>query len=188
MASPTAAGLVLASASPRRRMLLASAGVSFEVRPADIDERVHPGEDPRTYARRVAREKALAVDAPRVLAADTVVALDERVLGKPSDADEARAILGTLSGRTHRVYTAVALRVGARVHERLCATAVSFRALSAEEIDAYLATGEPFDKAGAYGIQGHGGALVDRVRGSYTNVIGLPLRETLALLARWGGP
>lgn len=182
------AGLVLASASPRRRQLLADAGVRFEVRPANIDERVLPGEDPRTYAKRVAREKSLAVPGARVLAADTVVALDERVLGKPADPDEARAILGALSGRTHRVYTAVALRVGESVHERICATAVSFRVLALAEIDAYLATGEPFDKAGGYGIQGHGGALVDRVRGSYTNVIGLPLRETLALLSRWGGP
>ncbi len=183
-----APALVLASASPRRRQLLASAGIVFEVRPADLDEAVLPGEPPRVYARRVAREKALAVPGARVLAADTVVDLEDRVLGKPADPDEARAILGALAGRTHRVHTAVALRVGDRVHATLVSTAVRFRALTPAEIDAYVATGEPFDKAGAYGIQGHGGALVDLVRGSYTNVIGLPLRETLALLARWGGP
>ncbi|MES2639675.1 MAG: nucleoside triphosphate pyrophosphatase [Myxococcota bacterium] len=180
--------LILASASPRRRALLESAGVTFEVRPADLDERVLPAELPKAYARRVAREKALAVVGDRVLAADTVVALDGAVLGKPAGPDEARVLLTTLSGRTHTVYTAVALRVGARVHERICATQVRFRELSERDITTYLATGEPYDKAGGYGIQGHGGALVDRVSGSYTNVIGLPLRETLALLARFGAP
>jgi septum formation protein len=180
--------LVLASASPRRRQLLASAGVRFEVRPADLDEAVRLGEAPRVYARRVATEKALAVPGDPVLAADTVVDLDGRVLGKPADSAEARAVLAALSGRTHRVHTAIALRVGARVHTRVCTTAVTFRLLTADEIAAYVETGEPFDKAGGYGIQGHGGALVDRVRGSYTNVIGLPLRETLALLHRWGSP
>ena len=178
--------LILASASPRRRALLEGAGVSFVVRPADLDEAVLPGEEPRAYARRVARDKALAVEGERVLAADTVVALDGRVLGKPADAEEARRILGELSGRTHTVYTAVALRVGSKVHERVCATQVRFRTLSGRDIDGYVATGEPFDKAGGYGIQGHGGALVDRLRGSYTNVIGLPLRETLALLEKYG--
>lgn len=180
--------LVLASASPRRRQLLASAGVAFEVRPADLDEAVLAGEAPRAYARRVAVDKARAVPGDPVLAADTVVDLEGRVLGKPAHAAEARAILAALSGRTHRVHTAVALRRGERVHARVCTTAVTFRRLSADEIAAYVQTGEPFDKAGGYGIQGHGGALVDRVRGSYTNVIGLPLRETLALLRRWGIP
>ncbi len=178
--------LILASASPRRRSLLASAGVAFEVRPADVDEGVLPGEPPRLYARRVARDKARAVEGHFVLAADTVVAMDGVVLGKPADHEEACRTLETLSGRTHTVYTAVALRVGRRLHERICATQVRFRALTGPEIAAYVDTGEPFDKAGGYGIQGHGGALVDHLRGSYTNVIGLPLRETLALLARFG--
>lgn len=160
----------------------------FEVRPADLDERVHEAEAPRPYARRVAREKALAVPGDRVLAADTVVSLDGAVLGKPAGPEEARSLLLALSGRTHTVYTAVALRVADRLHERVCATQVGFRVLSERDIAWYLATGEPYDKAGGYGIQGHGGALVDRLRGSYTNVIGLPLRETLALLARFGGP
>ena len=178
--------LTLASASPRRRSLLASAGVAFEVRPADVDESVLPGEPPRIYARRVALEKAHAVDGTHVLAADTVVALDGAVLGKPADRAEACRTLAALSGRTHTVYTAVALRVGPRVHTRTCATRVRFRALTDAEIASYVDTGEPFDKAGGYGIQGHGGALVDHLRGSYTNVIGLPLRETLMLLARFG--
>jgi septum formation protein len=185
---PDGTPLVLASASPRRRALLTAAGVAFDVRPADLDEAVLAGEQPRAYARRVACEKAAAVEGARVLAADTVVDLDDRVLGKPGSADEARAVLAALAGRTHRVHTAVALRVERRVHAFVCTTAVRFRSLTAAEIDAYVATGEPYDKAGGYGIQGHGGALVDHVRGSYTNVIGLPLRETLALLARWGPP
>ncbi len=178
--------LILASASPRRRELLQSAGIHFEVCPADLDERVLPGEPPRAYAGRVAREKALAVPGARVLAADTVVALEGEVLGKPADADEARRLLQALSGRTHTVYTAVALRVDRRVHQRICATQVRFRELSERDIEWYVGTSEPYDKAGGYGIQGQGGALVDRLRGSYTNVIGLPLRETLALLARFG--
>jgi septum formation protein len=178
--------LILASASPRRRALLQAAGVPVEVRPAHIDESLHPGEAPRRHALRLAVEKAAAIQGDAVLGADTVVCLDDHVLGKPADAAEANEILGRLSGREHRVHTAVALRIAGRTHTRVCTTRVTFRELSAGEIDAYIATGEPFDKAGAYGIQGHGGALVDRVRGSYTNVVGLPLRETLALLRRWG--
>jgi septum formation protein len=178
--------VILASASPRRRDLLSSAGVAFVVRPADVDETVHPDEPPRAYVRRVARAKADAVAGDRVLAADTIVTLDEQVLGKPADPDAARALLERLSGRTHTVFTAVVLRAGARHQERLCATQVRFRVLSSRDIDAYLATGEPYDKAGGYGIQGPGALLVDRLRGSYTNVMGLPLKETLALLARHG--
>lgn len=176
--------LVLASASPRRRELLRAAGVEFVVRPADVDETRLPGEAPRAYALRVAREKALAVDAPLVLAADTVVSLGDVVFGKPADAAEARAALAALSGVEHRVLTAVVLRQGARVHACTCVTRVRFRLLQPADLDAYIATGEPFDKAGGYGIQGQGGTLVDRLSGSYTNVIGLPLKETLTLLAK----
>lgn len=179
--------LILASASPRRRELLESAGVAFSVHPADADETWRPGELPRAYVLRVARAKARVV-AERfagrsVLAADTTVAIDDRVLGKPVDAAHAAAMLGDLAGREHAVHTAVVLRAGARETHRVVSTRVRFRPLSAAEIAAYVATGEPFDKAGGYGIQGRGGALVDVVHGSYTNVVGLPLAETLGLLA-----
>lgn len=170
-------------------MLLEAAGVSFEVRPADVDETWRPGERPVRYAKRVATDKAAAVrvDADAaVLAADTVVALGGVVFGKPADADDARRILAALSGKEHRVHTAVALVAGGYARVRVVTTRVRFRDLGAVDIEGYLETGEPFDKAGAYGIQGHGGALVDRVAGSYTNVIGLPLRETLALLTSAG--
>jgi septum formation protein len=181
--------LVLASASPRRASLLRSAGLDFDVRPADADETPLPDEHPRRYAVRVARTKARAVARGAgdvVLAADTVVALDGRILGKPTDAAEARATLGALSGREHRVHTAVVVVVEDRTHTCTVTTRVRFRALARHEIDAYVATGESFDKAGGYGIQGHGGALVARLSGSYTGVVGLPLEETLALLARAG--
>ncbi len=179
--------LVLASASPRRASLLRSAGLDFDVRPADADETPLPDEDPRRYALRVAHAKAR--DVPRaageaVLAADTVVALDGRILGKPADADEARRTLAALSGREHRVHTAVVVVAGGRFHTRTVTTRVRFRALTPHDIDAYVATGESFDKAGGYGIQGHGGALVARLTGSYTAVVGLPLEETLVLLGR----
>lgn len=175
--------LILASASPRRRELLAAAGVEFVVRPADIDEAVRDGEDPRVYARRVAREKAAAVAGDRVLGADTVVVLDHRVFGKPTGPEAAGDLLRALSGQTHRVHTAICLRTRGRALGRLVTSRVRFRTLSEADIERYIATGEPFDKAGGYGIQSHGALLVDRLWGSYTNVLGLPLRETLALLA-----
>lgn len=179
--------LILASASPRRRELLASAGLTFVVQPADVDETWQPGELPRAYVLRVARAKAraVAVRSPgaTVLAADTTVAIEDRVLGKPVDAQHAAAMLGDLAGREHAVHTAVVVRVGSRETHRLTTTRVRFRALTGLEIAAYIETGEPFDKAGGYGIQGRGGALVDVVHGSYTNVVGLPLAETLALLS-----
>lgn len=180
--------LILASASPRRRELLASAGITFTVQPADTDETWLPGELPRAYVLRVAREKARSVAAlrpgARVLAADTTVAMDDRVLGKPVDAAHAAAMLGDLAGREHAVHTAIVLVAGTRVTHRVVSTRVRFRPLTIREIQDYIATGEPFDKAGGYGIQGRGGALVDVVHGSYTNVVGLPLAETLALLGR----
>lgn len=178
--------LILASASPRRAELLRSAGVVFDVAVAGVDEAVRRGEAPRAYVRRVAREKAAAVPGHAVLAADTTVAIRWEILGKPADDLEAAAMLRRLSGRAHRVYTAVALRHGAQTFELLVATQVRFRELSDHDIALYLARGEALDKAGAYGIQGAGGALVADVRGSYTNVVGLPLAETLALLAREG--
>lgn len=174
--------MILASASPRRRELLAAAGLVFEVRPAEVDETPGPQEPPRRYALRVATAKALAVEGERVLAADTIVVLDGEILGKPTDATDAAQMLRRLAGRAHTVMTAVVLREGRRLRRRLIRTRVHFRPLSEVEIAAYVATGEPLDKAGAYGIQGRGGALVDRVSGSYTNVVGLPLRETLELL------
>lgn len=192
--------LILASASPRRRELLTSVGVTFSVRPADTDETWLQGELPRAYVLRVARAKARAaygMEADRaggavplgfrVLAADTTVAIEDRVLGKPTDKAHASAMLGDLSGREHAVHTAVVLiearpSGSAGEKHRIVTTRVRFRALSPAEIAAYVDTGESVDKAGAYGIQGRGGALVDVVHGSYTNVVGLPLAETLELL------
>jgi septum formation protein len=187
--------LVLASASPRRRELLEQAGVPHEVVPADIDEESLPGESAREMTRRLAREKALAVarrlagGTPRhVLGSDTTVALDGRVFGKPSDADDALRLLRALAGRTHLVITAIAV-VDTRslaVFERVVESRVSMRSAGDDELRAYVATGEPLDKAGAYAIQGGGAALVCRLEGSRTNVIGLPVEETLELLSRAG--
>ncbi|MBM7114967.1 Maf family protein [Archangium primigenium] len=183
--------LVLASASPRRRELLGQLGLVFEVSAADIDETPTAGEEAGAYVLRLAREKARAVAARRpgawVLAADTTVALDGMLLGKPQDEAEARGMLTRLSGRTHEVHTGVAL-VGARMTSVLVRTRVTFRSLGSEEIAWYAATGEPLDKAGSYAIQGKGGFLVASVEGSPTNVIGLPLGETLALLGQAGVP
>jgi septum formation protein len=182
----------LASASPRRSELLRQIGVQFEVRPADIKEEPMPGEAPETYVVRLAAAKAEAVWAvvagePRpVLGADTAVVLAGEVLGKPRDAAEAEQMLERLSGRTHRVLTAVALRTGSGVETRLSASEVRFRATTPAERRAYCSTGEPFDKAGGYGIQGHAAVFVDELRGSYSGVVGLPLCETAALLERCG--
>jgi septum formation protein len=182
--------LILASQSPRRRMLLEAAGVDLTVVPSDADESLLPGEHPIAYALRVARAKAAAVAGKFVLAADTVVALDAEVLLKTEDEEEAVAILKRLAGRTHTVHTAVVLLIRenearespARELADIVSTGVRFRSLSEDEIRRYVATREPMDKAGAYGIQGHGGALVAEVHGSYTNVVGLPLEETLRML------
>jgi septum formation protein len=183
--------LVLASGSPRRRELLTRAGVRFEVRPSGIDETRVPGEGPRPYAVRLAREKALDVRrqlpaSPRrlVLGADTIVVLGDDVLGKPESPDHAVALLSRLVGRVHRVLTAVAI-VTTGTHEArdVCVeSTVTMRAASLESIRAYVATGEPLDKAGAYAAQGEGRRFIERIDGSETNVIGLPLEETLALL------
>ncbi|NNU81066.1 septum formation inhibitor Maf [Halovulum dunhuangense] len=178
--------LILASASPRRRELLAQVGViPDEIRPADIDETPAPRELPRPYAARLAGEKAAALgDLPdsAVLAADTVVSVGRRILGKPADETEARAFLTLLSGRRHMVHTGVALRAGGATRLRVVATAVKLKRLSAQEIAFYLESGEWQGKAGGYGIQGIAGAFVPWIGGSYSNVVGLPLTETLALL------
>jgi len=183
----------LASASPRRGELLRQIGVRFEVRPAAISEEPHPGEAPDKYVLRLAVAKAAAVAAALrpdehapVLAADTAVVLGDEILGKPADAAEAVDMLARLSGCTHRVLTAVALQAGAAVESRLSVSEVRFRATTAEERLAYCATGEPFDKAGGYGIQGHAAVFVEELKGSYSGVVGLPLLETAALLARGG--
>lgn len=180
-----AAPLVLASGSPRRRELLTSVGLTFTVRPADLDEVYRPGESPTDYVARLSMEKAAEV-ARRdeiVLAADTTVELDGRVLEKPVDHGDARRMLRELSGRTHHAHTGVTVRgTDGWAETIVVSTAVTFVELTDAAIDWYVATGEAADKAGAYGIQGAAGAFVARVDGSVTNVIGLPLAETLALL------
>lgn len=180
--------LVLASQSPRRRELLGQLGLALEVRPAHADESVAPGEPPRDYVLRVARDKARAVPGELVLAADTAVVLGGEVLGKPEGEEDARRMLRALSGTDHEVLTAVVVRRTAPALEldAVVATRVRFAPLSAREIDWYVGTGEPLDKAGAYAIQGAGGAFVLAVEGSVSNVVGLPLAETAALLRRAG--
>lgn len=184
--------LILGSASPRRRELLAQINVvPDDIRPADIDEDPKKDELPRPYAARVAREKALAVEAVAdeiVLCADTTVAVGRRILGKPADAAEAEAFLRLLSGRRHRVITAVAVRRGDRLWERDVVSAVKMKTLSEAEIAFYLATGDWRGKAGGYGIQGPAGALIPWIGGSFTAIVGLPLAETAALLQAAGYP
>jgi septum formation protein len=183
--------LVLASASPRRLALLAQIGVVPDaVHPADIDETPLPGELPRAHALRLATDKAAAVarDGVLVLAADTVVSAGRRILGKPGDAAEADRFLRLLSGRRHRVTTAVALRHGVRQWTRRVETVVRMKRLSASEISAYLASGEWRGKAGGYAIQGIGAVFIPAINGSYTNVVGLPLTETAGLLQAAGHP
>jgi septum formation protein len=182
--------LVLASGSPRRRELLARLGLEPEVVPAAIDESPLPDEPPPLHALRVARAKAAAAAAGRpaaaVLAADTIVVVDGEILGKPHDRDEARAMLRRLSGRSHLVITAVALRFGKREASHVEQAHVTFRPISHELLDWYVATGEADDKAGAYAIQGRAGAFVARLEGSYSGVMGLPLYELRELFARAG--
>jgi len=190
-----AAVLVLASASPRRRDLLQRAGLRFEVMPAYIPEEVREGEPPRALVERLAAEKAAAVrsrlpERPRrlVLGSDTVVVLGDEILGKPRDAEEAVAMLRRLSGRTHRVWTGIAVFATDSVTPsvRSIESQVTLRAAGEAELRAYVATGEPLDKAGAYALQGEGRRFVSRIEGSESNVIGLPLEETLVLLAAAG--
>ncbi len=184
--------LILASASPRRRDLLAQIGVSPDaVRAPDIDEAPAAGELPRPYCRRMAQEKAEAVavgPGEVVLAADTTVALGRRILGKPADASEAAEFLVALSGRRHRVVTAVAVRSAERLWLRDVVTRVEMKRLSDGELNAYLTSEDWRGKAGGYGIQGPAGAFVPWLSGSFTGVVGLPLAETAQLLAAAGYP
>ncbi|HWR73692.1 MAG TPA: nucleoside triphosphate pyrophosphatase [Nitrospirota bacterium] len=173
--------IILASNSPRRRDLLRQVGIEFTTAPEDVDESRIPGESPEEYAVRVAADKAKAA-AERtgegvIIAADTIVVLEDRVLGKPSDIQEAERMLEMLSGRMHHVITGlVVLDAGSkRMLSRAADTKVWFRKLAADEIRSYVASGEPLDKAGAYGIQGSGALLVERIEGCYFNVVGLPL-------------
>jgi septum formation protein len=188
----TRSTLVLASGSPRRRELLERFGLRFEIAPPAVDETPRGGEDPRQYVLRLAREKAERVTARRgdalVLAADTAVVVGTDILGKPCDAAEAAAMLSRLSGRDHLVLTGVAVATGRSADTLAVETKVRFRSLSAEEIRWYVESGEPLDKAGAYAIQGLGAAFVRAIEGSASNVIGLPLAETLELLAARGYP
>lgn len=181
--------LVLASASPRRRELLATLVETFEVVPADIDETPGEGESPEDYVRRMAHEKARRVADTRdawVLGSDTSVVVDGRALGKPADADAARSMLASLSGRGHEVLSAVALVRGDTLHSALSRTRVCFAELPVAWIEAVIASGEPMDKAGAYAIQGRAAMWVEHLSGSYTGVVGLPLYETAGLLRRAG--
>lgn len=181
--------LVLASASPRRRELLAGLGLELAVRPAAIDETPRLAEPPRDHVLRLAEEKAAAVAATAaadevVLAADTIVVLDDEILGKPADDADAALMLRRLADRRHQVLTAVAVVTGGGEHRLAAveATTVRFAALSDAEIDWYVATGEPRDKAGAYGIQGLGSLFVDSIEGNYANVVGLPIPLVYRLL------
>lgn len=183
--------IILASGSPRRRQLLEQLGLSFTVQSSDVDESVEPGLSPAAMVEQLSLRKGQAV-AERVgpdslvLAADTVVALGDAVLGKPQDRAKAVSMLTSLSGKTHQVYTGVTLLGGGRRVTEHETTAVTFRSLSREEIVAYVDTGEPMDKAGAYGIQGYGALLVERLEGDYFNVMGLPLCRLGRMLAAFG--
>lgn len=190
----------LASKSPRRAELLTGMGVPFEVlqftdgagTQYEVDESVFPGEPPRDYVRRVALDKALhavsyvrdrgLTDRP-LLSADTTVAIGDRILGKPADDQEAREMLTALSGRTHEVLTAVVVVAGNGIRQALSVSRVQFMALSDAVIERYIASGEPFDKAGAYGIQGAAGKFVTDMQGSFTGIMGLPVDETARLLS-----
>ncbi len=196
------APLVLASASPRRRELLAQIGVHFRTEPADINETRVPGESPIAYVQRMAQEKAQAiarrlaqpagtdnsagVGIPVVLGADTSVVVDEVVLGKPVDERDALRMLGLLSGQVHQVISAVAVCRGQEMAQALSCSKVSFRELTDAEMLAYWRTGEPLGKAGAYAIQGLGAVFVAGIEGSYTGIVGLPVFETAALLRQFG--
>ncbi|MEM8653407.1 MAG: Maf family protein [Pseudomonadota bacterium] len=181
---------ILGSGSPRRLELLGQLGmVPDDIRPPDIDETPHKQELPRPYCARMAREKAQAVvaeDTDVVLCADTTVALGRRILGKPEDADEARTFLGLLSGRRHRVITAVAVRKGLQLWEKNVVSTVRMKPLSKAEIEGYIATNDWQGKAGGYAIQGPAGALIPWISGSFTGIVGLPLAETTGLLQAAG--
>jgi septum formation protein len=184
--------IVLASASPRRSELLETAGISFSVVPADIPEEPLPGESPTAHVLRLAEEKALVVagsaEGDLFVGADTVVVCDDEIMGKPVDAADARRMLSALSGRGHDVITGYAVhdRTVNHTHTAVVSTRVIFKPLTLEEINAYIATGCPFDKAGAYAIQGGAAYMVRGIEGSYTNVVGLPLCEVVEVLRSFG--
>ena len=182
--------VILASQSPRRRELLAQIGITHEVRPADIDETVWPGEAPVPHSERLARDKAhtLALLHPEavVIGSDTIVVIDGAILGKPASRDDAIAMLERLSGREHTVYTSVAVAHEGRTLSGVEAVQVQFRTLTRAQIAAYVDTGEPMDKAGAYGIQGYGATLVERISGDYFAVMGLPLGRLVGLIRELG--
>ena len=186
--------LVLASASPRRRALLAQLGLAFDVAPTNADETVHTGLKPEEAVLAIAEQKLHAHLAahgtgPFVLAVDTEVVMGARLFGKPSDPPAAKRMLVELAGRTHRVLTALVLATPSGGHfTALEESRVTLSKLTAAQIDSYVATGEPFDKAGGYAVQGQGAAFIERVEGDYTNVVGLPLRATLRLLGEGGFP
>ena len=184
------ASLILASASPRRAQLLVMLGLRFDVEPADIDETYRPGENAAAHAERLAREKAAAVARRQpgalVIGADTVVVIDEEVLGKPRDADHAVEMLLRLQGREHLVATGIAVAEGQDVRGAVETVRVRFRSFDAAAARLYARTGEPLDKAGAYGIQGYGATLVERIDGDYFAVVGLPIARLIVLLESLG--
>lgn len=183
--------IILASRSPRRVELLAQLGVQCEIQPADIDESCLPGEDPAAYVQRLASAKALtiaetcAAQGLPILAADTTVALGAKILGKPADAKEALDMLSRLSGSVHLVHTAVAVYQAGEIRCLLNTTQVAMMQVPLAALHDYIASGEPMDKAGAYGIQGRAGAWITHIEGSYSGVMGLPLHETAQLLHAW---
>lgn len=187
--------IYLASRSPRRGELLGQIGVDFEVLPSDVDETVMPGEAPEHYVLRLAREKALkcasritsdGLPAMPVLAADTTVCADGEILGKPENDEEAGFMLRSMADRWHTVHTGIAVAFGDRIEVALSSTQVEMAPLSEADIAAYIASGEPRDKAGAYGIQGLAGTFIRRIEGSYSGVMGLPVYETAQLLKKFG--
>ncbi len=182
--------VILASQSPRRRELLTLAGIVHEVQPADVDETPWPGEEPVTHTERLARAKAQVIASRNpealVIAADTIVVVDGAILGKPSHEADARAMLRQLSGRTHEVCTAMAVAIGDRVETEAVRVVVRFRPLDDRTIAQYVATGEPMDKAGAYGIQGYGATIVEHIEGDYFAVMGLSLATIVRLAGRMG--
>lgn len=191
VATPGPPRLILASGSPRREELLAMLGLDFEIIPADIPEVLQPDEDPAGHVERLAREKALAValDHPDalVVGSDTLVVVDHKVLGKPADAEEAVAMLLELQGEVHRVETGVAVVApGGRVESSVVGVRVWFRPFNRRTAEQYVATGEPLDKAGSYGIQGFGSTLVERIEGDYFAVMGLPVARLVSLLRALG--
>jgi len=182
--------ILLASASPRRSELLRQVGIAHEVRPVEVDEAPQPGEAPSAYVLRLAEAKAAALwsrlrseERAPVLAADTTVALEGEIFGKPGESAAARRMLGRLSGRTHEVHTAVALRHPGGAAARVSSSSVTLRALEPAEIDWYCGTGEPLDKAGGYAVQGRAAVFISHIAGSYSGIMGLPLYETWELLA-----